>query len=180
MKLLNKVLNTVSLFKQSLTNQVKIELEINELKRMAKISGMGYASLHVGNTKDGNYPIFIADDFIFVHTKFKDIPQAMAVSLPCGTKEIYVNTAFTKMPEPIRDAAITHEVGHLVLNAIYTPKDKFLALVGMSNKTFLCESAADDYSVASGYDMLGALLYLRDNCGYFGKELNKRIARLSN
>lgn len=179
MKVINSICKNVVCFKETFLNQIKIEKEIAILKKRAKVSCIGYPSVHVASTKDGNFPIFLADDFVYVNTKFKDIPQAMAVSLPCGTKEIYINTAFTHLPEGVRDAIIAHEVGHLVLNAIYNGVDKLLANTGLSNKTYLCECAADDYSVASGYNMYAALVLIRDQFKLRSKELDKRIARLN-
>ena len=171
------ILNQVKAFVTGFKAAIDLEKEIKSLRKARAVSG--FESVHIGNSKDGGYPIFIADEFVFVQTRTRNLPQALAVSLKCGTKEIYVTTQFTLLPVELRDAIITHEVGHLKLDAIYDNIDRILANLGLSNKSFVCECAADDYSVASGYNMLNALLYLRDKCGYFGKELDKRIARLS-
>lgn len=171
------ILNSIKGFVHGFKCSVKTELDIIEMRKNASV--FGFPSVHVANTVDQGYPVFLADDFVFVNTKIRGLPQAYAVSLANGVNEIYVNREFAQLPEKVCEAVIGHEVGHLVLAQVYTTKERTLANLGLSNKPYLCECAADDYSVASGYDMLGALIYLRDKCGYFGKELDKRIARLS-
>ena len=171
------ILNKVKGFIHHINEAIKVEVDIIELKKSAKV--IGFPSTHVGNTRDQGYPIFVADTYVFAQTKTRGVPQAYAVSLINGIKEIYVNTEFTQLPEQVRDAIITHEVGHLVLGALYTAKERILADLGLSDKAFLAECAADDYAVSAGFDMYGALVLLRDQFKFRSKELDKRIARLT-
>lgn len=171
------ILNKVTSFIHGIKTAIKLEIEVIELKKSAEV--IGYPHTHVANTKDQGYPIFVSDTFVFAQTKTRGFPQAYAISLINGVKEIYVNTEFTLLPEEIRDAIITHEVGHLVLDAIYTAKERILTDLGFSNKAYLAECAADDYAVTSGYDMYKALVHLRDNYHLNNPEMEKRIARLS-
>lgn len=175
MNLVNKFREVV----QYIKDEVKTDREIASKKRIAKLSGLGYINRHIGNTIDGNYPIFLADDFVYVQTRLKDVPSAMTLILKDGTKEIYINNKFLGLSRDHQAAIIQHEVGHIATNSIYTRVDTYLSIFGLSNKTYRCECAADDYAVARGFKIKEVLIMLRDTYKLESKELNKRIARLS-
>lgn len=138
-----------------------------------------YPSEQVAVTLDGGYPIFLADDYVFIKTGCGNIPQAIAVAISEELKEIYVNDLFLTLPPTFQDAIIQHEVGHLKLGAIYSSKDRFLTNLGLSNKAFLCECAADDYSKSGGHPMLQTLMYLHQTYPTTRTgEMRKRILRL--
>ena len=172
------IIKAIMDFKVGFTTAINNGLEIEAIKRWVRQSGLGYFSTHIGNTVDDGIPVFIADEFVYVNSGIKDIPAAYAVIIG-DTKEIYINKAFKRLSTPHQKAFIAHEVGHLALGAVYSGIDKLLAQFGLSNKTYLCECAADDYALAGGHDILGALLVMRDTYGVKSLELNKRIARLS-
>ena len=162
-----------------------IKKQIDDGVRMFKVrlehknGKLPYSSKHIANTIDGNYPIFLADDFVFVKTRRHDIPQAIATVVGDNQKEIYVNNLFLTLDPLFQDAIIQHEVGHLELMAIYTSKDRFLTNLGLSNKAYLAECAADDYSKAGGHRILQALMHLHATYPIARtKELRKRILRL--
>lgn len=175
MKLLTKAKATIQNIKQA----IEVEFDIASRKRVAKLTGFGFPRELLASTLDGGYPVYLADEFMYVNSRIKDKPQATAVFHKDGTKEIYVNQKFLDLSKDIQEAIIQHEVGHLVLNAYYTPLEGFLGSIGLSNKRYLCECAADDYSAAGGHKMYEALLLIREEYGVNYKELNKRIERLA-
>lgn len=161
-------------------NQISDSVRIAKLIYDAKVHHIGYSHRHLGNTLDGGFPIFLSDDLVFVKTKIARAPAAIAVVMEDGTKEIYINDAFLKMPSHMQDAAIQHEVGHLLTDAVYTNADRFLGNLGLSFKAYLCECAADDYAYISGYDILSTLNHLYNNYPiYRTTEMCRRIQRLA-
>lgn len=175
MKLLAKVKASLN----NLADVISIERDIASKKRIIKMTGLGHITQHIATTKDGGYPVFLADEFVYLTTHVKGIPQAIALALVDGTKEIYINDLFLELSGEMQDAILQHEVGHLTLNAIYNDFDRFLCNIGLSNKAYLCECAADDYAVAGGYKMRELLILLRDKYGFTTREIEARIARLT-
>ncbi len=175
-------MNLLAKAKLSLNNLKEIfamERDIASRKRIIKMAGLGFITRHIATTNDGGYPIFLADEFVYISTHTKGIPQAIALVSANGAKEIYVNNLFLELSGELQDAVLQHEVGHLTLNAVYNGFDRFLYNMRLSNKVYLCECAADDYAVASGYKMRDVLVLLRDKYGFSSRELNARIARLT-
>lgn len=64
---------------------------------------------------------------------------------------IYVNKAFTKTDSIIRDAILSHEVGHIRTSAVYNIADACQFHIDA------CEYAADRYSLDNGYAIINAL-----------------------
>lgn len=164
---------------RNLKDVIAIERDIASRKRIIKMAGLGFITRHIATTKDGGYPVFLADEFVYISTHTKGIPQALAIVSANGAKEIYVNNLFLELSGEMQDAVLQHEVGHLALNAIYTGFDRFLYNIRLSNKSYLCECAADDYAAAGGYKIRDVLVLLRDKYKLSNRELDARIARLA-
>lgn len=126
------------------------------------------------------YPVYLAPEFVAATTNTKDMPSAFASDFE-GHKEIYVNEEFLNLDPKFQDAILYHEEGHLAFANTYLPKDYVLWEMGLSNKAYLSECAADDYAVSCGADIVGLLEYLKTNYGdkIDLKMLDARLARLA-
>jgi hypothetical protein len=110
---------------------------------------------------------------------------------------IAITSAFLSLPVPLQDAAIWHEVGHVVLGHItkapeppFTDRHQMRRASAMKGELFIDEAEADDYAarrvgVVAMQNFLGHLKNTRLEIGNAptnligAREIELRIARLS-
>lgn len=124
------------------------------------------------------YGVYVSDNALLAKGGIeKHIPGAMA-TYAHNIPVIIINT---KMKEfPYLDAILAHEVGHHELGHMKEHLTSFKRFIpGYRNYQF--EIEADNFSNQQGYNMLEALMALRDIMPHRGsrKELERRIVELS-
>lgn len=103
----------------------------------------------------------------------------MMLLLNNGDYAIVVNQGFLNAPKDIQDTFYQHELGHMVLKHHEQTGGQSIWKRMFTKAYDRIEFEADQYAQDKGYDMIGALKFLRDTQPEMNrKELNRRIKHL--
>lgn len=171
--------NLMNVVKSVVATQVlKVKESINEAKELHEIRSKLYHTVDFLKIVSG-YFVYVSDDMVYAGTLCKPTqPNAM---VDMRESKIYVNTAFTELPEYVQNAILAHEIGHIVLNHASTHYNKFTyplqAKYGFGAGLQM-ELEADKYAADQGHDMKRVLEYqIREISG--GRAMEKRLEQFA-
>lgn len=164
-KLLNLAVNKMNSVKQDLNRGLDMSKARREVSMFLFAPRLGYWN---------NLPIYRSNDLVLAVTGSYATEPCALVS---KEGEIYVNEAFTNLPEEFKEAILSHEEGHVKMKhssgLLYPLQARFGFGIGIEY-----EFQADAYAYEQGKDMLGALEHLYTFPAFRNRALKLRIARL--
>jgi hypothetical protein len=134
-----------------------------DMGRSGRLVQLGFGQQVTGFNIDN---VVLSNDMLVVSGFLPELPAAVAHK----NGFVYVNDAFMNLSYDIQCAIVAHERGHLELGHMRKSAAKLIARnigrVFGSHEAVRCEFEADLYSQDSGYDMVKALTFIKEELAW--------------